>query len=187
MRLPTIASCVLAVIACATFRAVAQDTNLPPTDFQCFMQQTNTVIVRGFTTIGTVALGNANVSIHAQEGNDITHGGKKYAVLIVFNEAEQESRRGIPFYVDYDELDSLTGAIDYLSKITSGVSPLSGFEATYATKSGFRVIAHSERRQGITNTYIQFCDFPRIAASTEQLNQLHNLIFQAKSTLDGIK
>jgi len=187
MRSTLIAACVLAVILCATVCAVAQDTNQPPTEFQCFMQQTNTVLVRGFTTTGSISFGNTTVSINAQEGNDISHDLKKYAVTIVLAEAEQEGRHGVPFVVDYDELDSLTGAIDYLSKITSGVSQLSGFEASYVTKSGFRVLAHSERRQGITNTYIQFNDNPRIAASSEQLSQLHNLIIQAKATIDGIK
>ena len=187
MRSSKIAACFLAVIICAAIRAVAQDTNQPPTEFQCFMQQTNTIIVRGFTTTGTISLGNATVAINAQEGNDISHDLKKYAVTIVLADAEQEGHHGIPYVVDYDELDSLIGAIDYLGKITSGVSQLSGFDATYTTKCGFRVIAHSERRQGITNTFIQFCDNPRIAASSEQLSQLHNLLSQAKATIDGIK
>jgi hypothetical protein len=184
---PSKIALLVAVIVCTVFRARAQDTNLPPTEFQCFIQQTNTVIVRGFTLIGSVSLGNATVSVHAQEGNDISHGQKKYAVTIALSETDQEGRRGLSQVVDYDELDSLAGAIDYLGKVTSDVSQLNGFEASYATKSGFRIISHSDRKQGTVNLYVQFNGYPRIAASSDQLNQIRSLIVQAKSTLDGIK
>ena len=178
----------IAVTACAMFRAQAQDTNLPPTEFQSFMQQTNTVLVRGFTAIGSVSLGNATVSVNAQEGNDISHGQKKYAVTVVLSDTDPEGRRyGLSQVMDYEELDSLAGAIDYLGKVTGDVTQLNGFEATYATKSGFRIISHSDRKQGTVNLYIQFNGYPRIAASSDQLNQLRSLIVQAKSTLDGIK
>jgi len=188
MRTTKIASVILAVIACAMFRAQAQDTNPPPTEFQCFIQQTNTVIVRGFTVMGSVPLGNATVSVNAQEGNDISHGLKQYAVFVVLSDTDQEGRRYVLSQViDYDELDSLAGAMDYIGKVTSDVSQLSGFEASYATKSGFRVISHSDRKQGTVNLSIQFSGYPRIAVSSDQLNQIRSLIVQAKSTLVSIK
>jgi hypothetical protein len=188
MRPSKIAVFVLAVIVCATFQARAQVTNLPPTEFQCFLQQTNTIIIRGFTSIGSVSLGNTTLFVHAQEGNDVTHGQKEYAVTVGPGEPEQDGRRpAFSLVLDYDELDSLAGAIDYLDKVTSDVTRLNGFEATYVTKSGFRIISHSERKQGTVNTYIQFNDYPRIPASADQLNQIRSLIIQAKTTLDGIK
>lgn len=188
MRTTKIASLIFAVIACAMFHAHAQDTNPPLTDFQNFIQQTNTVIVRGFTVMGSVSLGNATVSVNAQEGNDISHGLKKYAVFVVLSDVDQEGRRYVLSQViDYDELDSLAGAMDYISKVTSDVSQLNGFEASYATKSGFRIISHSDRKQGTVNLSIQFSGYPRIAVSSDQLNQIRSLIVQAKSTLDSIK
>ncbi|HTB85740.1 MAG TPA: hypothetical protein VK742_19000 [Candidatus Sulfotelmatobacter sp.] len=188
MRTSKIASFILTVIACVVLRAQAQDTNPPLTDFQNFIQQTNTVIVRGFTVMGSVALGNATLSVNAQEGNDISHGQKKYAVMLVLSDTDQEGRRYVlSQVVDYDELDSLAGAIDYIGKATSDVSQLSGFEASYATKSGFRIISHSDRKQGTVNFYIQFSGYPRVAASSDQLNQIRSLIVQAKSALVSIK
>jgi len=42
--------------------------------------------------------------------------------------------------VDCDEIDSLLDSINYLNKISCDVTPLASFEASYSTKSGFRVV-----------------------------------------------
>ena len=89
--------------------------------------------------------------------------------------------------MDYDELDSLANALDYISKVTWGVTQLNGFEATYKTKSGFRLVAHSDRKDQTVATSIQFGDSPRIPASSDQLLQIRSLISQAKATLDALK
>jgi len=77
--------------------------------------------------------------------------------------------------------------LEYISKVTWGVTQLNGFEASYKTKSGFQVIAHSDRRQQTVETFIQFADSPRIPASSDQLQQIRSLVTQAKSTLDSLK
>jgi len=93
----------------------------------------------------------------------------------------------VALMVDYDELDSLASGIDYISKVTWGVTQLNSFEASYTTRSGFRVIAHSDRRQEMVNTFIEFGDGPRIPATVDQLAQLHSLVTQAKASLDALK
>jgi len=166
----------------------AQTNIAPPTYLENFEQQTNTILVRGFSLIGSVALGNSSVTIRANEANDMTHSQKAYGIVVEISwtvEAGETARKFL--VVDYDELDSLANAIDYVSKVTWGVTPLNGFEASYKTKSGLRFIAHSDRRQDSVNIFIQSGDGPRIPATSDQVLQIRSLIAQAKTTLDSLK
>jgi hypothetical protein len=161
---------------------------LPATFLENFELQTNTIIVKAFSAVGTITLTNTKLSIHADEANDVSHNQKAYGITIALSgttSAGDPAR--ISLVVDYDELDSLADAIDYVGKVSSGVTQLNSFEAGYVTKSGFHVIAHSDRRQGSVNTFLQFNDLPRFPVSSDQLSQLHSLIAQAKTTLDTLK
>jgi hypothetical protein len=176
-----------------TLNANAQTDNsaaiyVPATYLENFELQTNTTIVKGFSLVGSVSLENTTLSVHADEANDIGHSQKAYGITVELVGSNQPGvPPRIPLVVDYDELDSLSDAIDYVSKVTWGVTQLNSFEAGYMTKSGLHVIAHSDRRQDVIHTYIQFGDLPRISVTTDQLSQLHSLITQAKATLDSLK
>ena len=167
----------------------AQSINLPATYLENFELQTNTIMVRGFSLIGSVNLGNSTVAIHANEANDVTHSQKAYGLVVDASRPAGDSGEPSRIFlaVDYDELDSLANALEYISKVTWGVTQLNGFEASYTTRSGFRVIAHSDRRQETVNTFVQFGDGPRMPATGDQLAQLRSLITQAKASLDALK
>ena len=163
--------------------------NLPATELENFELQTNTMIVKGSSLVGTVALdNNSTFLVHAREANDIGHSQKAYGITVELGGTLPSGAPAkVSFVVDYDELDSLVAAADYIGKVTWGVTQLNSFEAGYVTKSGFHFIAHSDRRQDVINTFIQFGDSPRIPVSSDQLTQLRSLIAQAKSTLDSLK
>lgn len=169
--------------------AGAQTTNALATIIENFEQQTNAVIVKGFSLVGTVSVGDATIIVRSKESTDPGNNQKVYGIMVVYSGSSQPGNFAPKnaLVVDYDELDSLIGGMDYLAKIGYDVTPLSGFDASYATKSGLRFSAHSERRQGGILMFIRFGDFPKIQLTTEQFNQLHNLIAQAKTALDSIK
>lgn len=172
------------------FSASAQTTNAPATVIENFELRTDTVIVKGFSTVGSVAIGDAAISVHSKESSDIGHRQKAYGIMVIFSGSGNQPRQMISktsLVVDDDELDALTDGMDYIGKVTYDVTALAGFDASYTTKSGLRISAHSDRRQGGIKTYIQFGGAPKIALSTEQLTQLRNLIVQAKTSLDAIK
>jgi hypothetical protein len=191
MRIYKIALAVVGVGMLLALSAHAQTATvvLPPTDLENFELQTNTVIVKGSSLVGSVALdSNSSFVIHAREANDIGHSQKAYGITV---ELSGSLPSGAPakmqMVVDYDELDSLTTAFDYMGKVTWGVTQLNSFEADYATRSGFHVVAHSDRRQSVINTFIQFGNLPRLPISSDQLAQMRSLVAQAKSTLDSLK
>jgi hypothetical protein len=163
----------------------AQTNPAPSTYLETFEQQTNIVLVKGFSLVGTLALGNGTISVHANEASDVSHGQKAFGIVLETSQSTEADR--VALVVDYDELDSLANGIDYISKVTWGVTRLNGFEASYATRSGFRVIAHSDRRQSSIDTFIQFGGGPRLPATADQLGQLRSLVVQAKAALDGLK
>jgi hypothetical protein len=166
----------------------AQTNPTPATFLESFEQQTNIIVVKGFSLIGSVSVDNCSISVDAREANDITHAQKAYGILVETSRAtESGGPARMALVVDYDELDSLAIGIDYISKVTWGVTQLNGFEASYTTRSGLKVIAHSDRRQQTVNTFIEFADSPRIPATVDELAQLRSLITQAKSALEALK
>jgi hypothetical protein len=167
------------------FAGHAQDiTNAPKTEIEFFEAQTGTVIVKGFGDVGSVNVSAGVISVRCKESTDATTGRKQYGITITFVGNDRSSNRLV---VDYDEINSLLNAIDYLNKITYDVTTLPAFEAVYSTKSGLRIVAYSSRRQGGIQTFLQLGDDPRVLLNSDQMTQLEGLIGQAKTTLDSLR
>jgi hypothetical protein len=175
---------VLIAVGCSlAFAARAQDTNALKTEIGIFESQTGMVIVKGFGQVGSVSTGAAVISVRCKESSSAATGHKDYGIAVVI---EVNQWRGLAI-VDYDELDSLLNGMDYLGKITYGVTSLPGFEATFTTKSGLELIAFGNKQQGGIRTFLQYDDGPRISLASDQWIQLANLIGQAKTTLDSLR
>jgi hypothetical protein len=71
--------------------------------------------------------------------------------------------------------------------MTYDATALPSFEATFTTKSGLRIVAHSDKRQGGIQAFLQFGDSPRIPLASDQSHKFQNLIAQAKTSLDALK
>ena len=165
------------------FAARAQDTNALKTAIGLFEAQTGVVVIKGFAQVGQISTGAAVISVRAKESASLASGHKDYGIAVEIELAQERARA----LVDYDELDPLLNGMDYLGKITFNATPLPGFEASITTKSGLRIIAFGSNRQGAIRAFLQYNDGPRIPLASDQLNQLKNLINQAKTTLDSLK
>ncbi len=155
----------------------------PPTEIQNFELQNDTVIVKGFGDIGSVTTEAGNISVRCKESDNVTAGSKMYGIAVAL---ESNQLRNY-FVVDDDELDALIRGLDFLSKISYDITTLPAFDASFATRSGLRIAAHSERREGSIQLYLQFGDGARIPLTPEQFSQFKNLIGQAKKSLDITK
>jgi hypothetical protein len=170
---------------CALVTATpAQDTNSLKTDLGVFETQTGTVLIKGFSQIGTLTVGTDVVSVYAKESSDITTGHKADGLAIVISGNAPPRRR---ILVDCDEIDSLLDSINYLNKISCDVTPLASFEASYSTKSGFRVVANSLRRQGTIQASLEYGDDLKILLTTDQMEQFYRLLEQARKNLDALR
>jgi hypothetical protein len=170
-----------ALCAMLPLAATAQSsTNAPATEIENFELQTDAVIVKGVSQIGSVATEAGTILVRCKESDNVTSGQKQYAIAITIE--NNQSRMAL--LVDYDELDTLIHGMDFLSKVTFNVTTMPAFDATITTRSGFRAGAKSERQQGSIQLFFQFADTVRVPVTPDQFGQLQNLIRQAKTTLD---
>jgi hypothetical protein len=87
-----------------------------------------------------------------------------------------------------DEVDSLLKGLDYISRVTSDVTKLSQFEATYKTKGYFSATTFSRRSGEIESAVKSGYIRPATAfLSLESLSDLRKLITEAKQKLDSVK
>jgi len=162
----------------------AQDTNALKTDLGVFETQTGTVLVKGVGQVGEIAVGPDEIAMRCKETTDTSTGSKAYGVAI---EIAGEPLPRERILIDDDELDSLLNGINYLVKINNEVTTLPGFEASYTTKAGLRIIADSIRKDGGVQLFLQYDINPRIPMSSLQLTQLGDLIEQARKSIADLK
>ena len=170
--------------------ARAQETNaclLPPqTRLEAFETNTDTVIITATAPMGAVAANAGALSVKCREVTDASTGRREYGVVIGTSEGESAEDRAL---LDYEELEPLLGALDYLNRVGWSVTSLPGFDARYTTKGGFRVAAFGSRRTGSIEFAARNTRSGRapLVLSREQITQLRSLIEQAKTKLDELR
>jgi hypothetical protein len=181
IKLKTVLAVALCVLACA---AMAQDTNTVKTQLGLFDARIGVVLVKGIGPVGSIPLGATQLAIGYKQTKDLNTGEKAHGAIIEV-EGNVFGREAI--LVDDDELDSLVNAVSYLAKINNNITTLTGFEASYTTKAGLRVIAESIRRDGGVQIYLKFEGYPRFPLSPVQTTQLSALLQQCRKNLDAVK
>jgi hypothetical protein len=184
MKTSTLAIALALGVLSLSARAQNQNTNNLNTVIGRFESRPDALIGQGVGDIGTLPFGPAEVRVRACESRNLTTDEKVFGLSVAWG----ENGRWLRLLVDDDELDGLTDAVSRLSTIQGeDVTPLPGFEASFTTKAGLRVIAHSDRANGAVLTYLQFTDTPRISLSSIQIQQLGGLLQQGRKTLDALK
>jgi hypothetical protein len=168
----------------------AQDTNacpLPPqTRLEGFDTNTGTVIIRATAPIGTVAANAGGLSVKCRQITDTGTGRQESGIVIEITHGNQWEDT---LLIDYDELDPLLNAIDYLTKVDWSVTSFPSFDAVITTKGGFRVAAFGSRRTGAIAFAARTtrASRPPLLLSRDQAGQLSSLIEQAKTKLDSAR
>jgi hypothetical protein len=183
MKTPCLA--VFLAVGALALSAAAQDTNDLNTAIGRFENTRDTIIAHGFGEIGSIPLNQGEVQVRIRESQNLATAEKLYGLTVAW---ETKNAGHLRILVDEDELDALANAVSSLTTMTTEeVTTLTGFEASFTTKAGLRVIAHSDRRGGAVLTYLQFEDFPRTALSSVQLQQLGTLLQQGRKNIDALK
>jgi hypothetical protein len=181
-RLAAIGSLLLAALA------QAQDTNAPRTRLEAFESQTGIVIVRGAALMGDVHAGAGLVSVVARESKAVSSGLKEYGIAIGL--AKTATTPEDSTVVDYDELDALIGALDYLSGVNYSITSLPSFDAGFTSRGGLRVFAYTSlRRPGTIQAAVQGGHMAnaRLLLAPAQVVQFTTLVRQAKTQLDTLR
>src|SRR5579862_5288022 len=115
--IPIMLAAAFATEALAQEKAVVVPTE-PKTQLEAMAARSGVVIVRGYTTIGSVHGQKAtSVEVAAREFTDASSGKKIYGATVVTMDSGGDPRREQVSYIDYDELDSLSKALDYIVRI----------------------------------------------------------------------
>jgi hypothetical protein len=174
----------IGLCAALAFNAGAQDsTNAPATEIENFELQTDTVMVKGFGQTGSITTDDGVISVRCKESLDVTTGRKLYGISIALDSNQVHGF----LVVDYDELSALINGLNFLSTISYDVTPLPSFDASFTTRSGLRIGAHSERRQGAIELYMNFSGSAKVTLTSDQFAQLQSLVNQAKTSLDATR
>lgn len=192
-RQPVMKTCKLILILTGggllTSGAEAQTvmTNLyfppPATRLEAVEATVGNIVIKGRTEVGSVTAGPAVITVFCKE--DIVGDSKEHGLLISVKTSEPAETRAL---VDYDELESLTHALDYLSRIDWSVTSMGSFDASYTTKAGLRVDSFSSRRSGKIEFALRTGQMTRgIVLAPEQLAQIRSLVEQAKRKLDDLR
>ena len=174
------------IVLCAALPLVSHaqyQTNAPATQIENFELQPDAIMVKGFGDIGSVSTESGTVSVRCKESNNVTINQKMYGISVALTAGQAHGA----LVVDYDELEGMIRALDFLSKISYQVTPMPGFDASFTTRSGLRVGAHVDRRQSAIQLYLQFEDTEKIPLSADQFTQFQNLITSAKTSLDATR
>jgi hypothetical protein len=188
------ANIVLAVLFCCLLGAAAlqaqEATNAyelaPATKLEAFETNVGTIIIKASTDLGVVSGKAGAISVKCKEFTDTATGRKEHGISI---EIARPGQFKDVMLVDYDELSSLVGAIDYLYKLDVSVSSLETFDAAYTTKGGLRIAALGTRRTGLVQFGVRDIriNATPVVLSRDEMTRLSSLINQAKAQLDGLR
>ncbi|HTL54381.1 MAG TPA: hypothetical protein VL361_01825 [Candidatus Limnocylindrales bacterium] len=179
---------VLAAFACSGTFLGAQETNyfIPATKLEAFETNIGAIVIKGTTEIGVVSTSSGEISVRCREVTDTATGQKEHGLVV---EVTRQKSFNDTMLIDYDELPSLLTAIDYMSKLDVGVTPLNSFDAAYTTKGGFRIAALGTRRTGGVHFGIRDTRtaVSPLSLSRDEMTRLWTLIDRAKQQLDALR
>ncbi len=158
----------------------------PMTKLESLDTQTGGVVVKNYTYIGAVSGLSGIAMVTSYEFVDVQTGRKDYGIGVETRETGR-SEREARTYVDYDELDALIRALDYITKIERSAS-MENFEAQYRTR-GELTVSTFIRPNGSLQAEIAIGIFRRagITISLGKMADFRKLVTDAKATIDKIR
>jgi len=158
----------------------------PATKLEAFAAKTGVVIIRGYTTIGSInGLGPGSVTVDAREFRDAANLKLRVTGLSIQVKESGRLERESTSFVDYDEIDSLLQGIDYISKIGPDITQMAKYEAEYITKGDFSVTTFNS-----TNGFsvgVSSGKFAKVTAyfKLDNLAKLKTLLQDGKAVIDS--
>ena len=184
----------LFILFAASAACVTAQTNAPAplpfdplTKLEALDTQVGSVLLKNYTYVGSVSgFTGGIVMVTSYEFVDQQTGRKEYGIGVELKETGRTEREART-YVDYDEIDALVRAMDYIIKIERSTS-MENFEAQYRSRGELSVTTFL-RPNGALGAEIGIGIYRRasINVSTGKLADFRKLIADAKTTLDKIK
>jgi hypothetical protein len=164
-------------------RAADETNSYPKSNLELFEATTGTVLIRGTDDIGFLQGKTGAVTVRCREVREPSTNRREYGALVTVTASDNYEDTTV---VDYDELDALIRAMDYVGKVDWSVTSLSHFEAAYITRSGLRMATYSSRRSGTVEAFALSNRLLRCRSNltTAQFAQVRVFLEQAKAKLE---
>jgi hypothetical protein len=181
-----LAAAVVAWLVTAPVRA--EETNAyPKSNVELFEATTGIIIIRSYDEMGDVPgkLG-GGVTVKCREARDPATNRREFGVMMIVTAPQGGEDTTI---VDFDKVDPLIHAMDYVSKVDWSVTSMGHLEAGYTTRSGFKIASFSSTRSGLIEAFA-FSNRnvrARCALTMDQLVRLRVLVEQAKTRIEVIQ
>jgi hypothetical protein len=173
-----------------TTQSPAQTTNLPPpTVLESVEASPNQLVLKGSFLMGSVNVQQAVITLVCKEDAIVNPSDntrvKWYGCSFGIKINGQTLGRTI---IDYDEMDSLLNAVEYMKNVNWSVTSLPSFDLTYTTKAGLRFSVFSDNRDSKIQFLVRNAYMPKgIFFTSDQIIQLESLLQQTKAKLDALR
>lgn len=158
----------------------------PLTRMEALDSQVGTILIKNYTYIGAVSGFSGIAMVTSYEFVDPQSGRKDYGIGVEIRESGKSEREGRTF-IDYDEIEALIRAMDYLMRIDKS-SSMENFEAQYRTR-GELLVSTFIRPNGALQGAVSIGYFrsAEIIIQPGKFADFRKLIADAKTALDNLK
>jgi hypothetical protein len=159
--------------------------SMPATKLEALASQPGILVIRRSWLIGRLPGKRGSIAVLLKDFADVGNPGQRATGLGFLVEEPGKSRR--TSFVDYDEIDSLIQAVDYISTIDQKATSGKDLEAVFQTKGGFIVWAGNRGKGEIVATVSSrgLEDETVASLNFSDLPQLKKLIQDGKASLDA--
>jgi len=179
---------IVAIVIAFLFTSVAYGQNpdesqKPTTKLETFQAKAGIVVVRGYTTVGSIRYF-GTVTVDARDFRDASNPKSRLTGISITVKESGRLERENTAYIDSDEIASLLAGIDYISKVTKDITPLTKFEVEYRTKGNLSIIVFNDSKgELLAAVSAGYIGKTSAHITLPQLIELRQLILDAKSKI----
>jgi len=170
-----------------TFSSHAQTvTNPPPTVLETLESAADQLTIKATAPMGSITCPAAVINVVCKEDTVVSSGHKEHGVYvgIVTSNGQVDDRT----VIDFDELNGLLDALDYMNNVSWSITSLSSFDVNFTTRAGFRVSLFSSKRSGQIEFAVRSSRMNRgIVLTPDQRAQLRSLLDQARTKINALR
>ncbi|CAN5832003.1 hypothetical protein BH18ACI4_BH18ACI4_07280 [soil metagenome] len=168
-------------------RQIACEPLEPRTKLETIEGRYETVLIKGFTQVAVFNARGGEVRVDAVELKEAGSATRALGIVVAVREAGERPRDNRSF-VDYEEIEPLTRAIESIARVNETVTKLTGFEARYRTSGDLEFNVFRQSRSGTAATLTSgICEQTTVLLTLDELERLKGIVLEAKARLDEIK
>lgn len=159
----------------------------PRTKLEAIDGQYEKVLIKGFTQVAAFNVRGGDVRVDALELKEAGSPTRALGIVVAIRESGERPRDNRSF-IDYEQIESLIKAIEFIARVSETVTKLTGFEARYRTPGDLELNVFRQSRSGTAASLTSgICERTTVLLTLDELERLKGIILEAKARLDEIR